>query len=260
MEKNDFLRLNEVIYHIHTCRDLDDLKRTILSQLKFIIPYSYASLIAVTIDPDTRAIRHSDPFCLPPSFQQVEEEWTRRDDQDASLWLSHAPESVVVRASEVMAQETWVDRPVYQDLYRAYHIHDTLTMNLAYDHHVMALLTLYRTRADGAFTDQEAFYLRSLSNHINFAYFTQRQAEKTAAIQGRTLAELCRAFSLTRREEEVLALVFQEKSNDEILDQLSISRNTLLKHLQNLYRKCGVSSRWELFKLREGSYPPNSSI
>lgn len=25
-----------------------------------------------------------------------------------------------------------------------------------------------------------------------------------------------------------------------------------MKHLQNIYRKCGVSSRWDLRKLRDG--------
>ena len=43
---------------------------------------------------------------------------------------------------------------------------------------------------------------------------------------------------------------FQDRNNEEILEQLHISKNTLLKHLQNLYRKCGVSSRWDLLKLR----------
>ena len=37
---------------------------------------------------------------------------------------------------------------------------------------------------------------------------------------------------------------------EEILARLHISKNTLQKHLQNLYRKCGVCSRWDLRKLR----------
>ncbi len=49
----------------------------------------------------------------------------------------------------------------------------------------------------------------------------------------------------------MLGLIFQDLNNEEILDKLMISRNTLLKHLQNLYRKCGVSSRWDLRKLKE---------
>ena len=37
MEKNDFLLYNEIIYHIHTCQDMDDLKRSILAQVKLMI-------------------------------------------------------------------------------------------------------------------------------------------------------------------------------------------------------------------------------
>ena len=66
----------------------------------------------------------------------------------------------------------------------------------------------------------------------------------------RTLEELTQVYGLTRRETEILGLVFQDRNNEEILEQLHISKNTLLKHLQNLYRKCGVSSRWDLLKLR----------
>ena len=140
--------------------------------------------------------------------------------------------------------------PVYQELYQQYGIYDTLTMNLTYDHTVLALLTLYRTRADGMFTDEEAFYLRALSNHINYDYhwhLTQGH-EKQAAV--RTMEELVKEYQLTRREEEILGLIFQNLNNEEILEKLLISKHTLLKHLQNLYRKCGVSSRWDLRRLR----------
>ena len=100
MEKNDFLLYNEIIYHIHTCKDMDDLKRSILAQVKFIVPYTYASLMRVDIDPDTRAIRHRDPFCLPDSFTPLEEAWIDRDYQDESLWVRSQP---TVRGGSVPA-------------------------------------------------------------------------------------------------------------------------------------------------------------
>ncbi len=59
--------------------------------------------------------------------------------------------------------EARLESTIFQELYQQYNIYDTMSMNLAYDHQVMALLTLYRTRADGVFTDEEAFYLRALA-------------------------------------------------------------------------------------------------
>lgn len=51
-----------------------------------------------------------------------------------------------------------------------------MTLNLTYDHQVMALLTLYRTQAEGDFTEEEAFSLRALTNHLNYAYYTMGPA------------------------------------------------------------------------------------
>jgi DNA-binding NarL/FixJ family response regulator len=48
---------------------------------------------------------------------------------------------------------------------------------------------------------------------------------------------------LTDRELEVLALVAQGCSNPQIANHLVISRRTAEQHVQNVYRKIGVSSR-----------------
>lgn len=165
------------------------------------------------------------------------------------MWVSHAPESIVVRSSDLIG-ESRLDSPLFRGMYQQYNIYDTMSMNVAYNHQVMALLTLYRTRADGVFTDEEAFYLRSLAQHTNYAYYTIRQRDGQQVRQARTMEEIIETYALTRREAEVLKLVFQGRNNQEILDQLMVSRHTLLKHLQNLYRKCGVSSRWDLLKLK----------
>ncbi|MCB5475987.1 MULTISPECIES: LuxR C-terminal-related transcriptional regulator [Blautia] len=44
--------------------------------------------------------------------------------------------------------------------------------------------------------------------------------------------------------------MFQYRNNDEIAQSLGIRENTLQKHLQNIFRKTNVTSRWELLRLR----------
>lgn len=250
MEKNEFLLLNEIIYHIYTAETLEELKLDTLSQIRFIIPYSYASLITVHIDPTSKEIHHTDPVCLPASFADIETDWIKYAHQDRGLWLSHAPECVVIRDSELWDDDDRLSSPIYQNVYWSYNIYDVLQMNVAYQNQVMALLSLYRTRLDGLFTDQDAFYLRSLSNHINYAYYQKSWQTPPPAPQARSMEQMAQDYSLTNREREILALVLQGKDNEELLHTLTISKHTLFKHLQNIYRKCNVSSRWELLKLK----------
>lgn len=72
-------------------------------------------------------------------------------------------------------------------------------------------------------------------------------AEKTAKAAGPDLLELAAAqHGLTVRELDVLRLVYEGRNNPEIAEALFISRNTVKKHLQNIYEKTGVNSRMEL--------------
>ncbi|MBQ2926541.1 MAG: helix-turn-helix transcriptional regulator, partial [Ruminiclostridium sp.] len=113
---------------------------------------------------------------------------------------------------------------------------------------VMARLALYRTKGEDLFSDEEVFLLRAFGSHICLAWYNCLFGWQTGEEAGGP-AELARTRELTHREGEVLELVYQDLDNPAIMAGLGISRSTLHKHLQSIYRKCGVSSRWELKKL-----------
>ena len=248
MQTNDFLLYNEVVYRLHACRTMEEFKPTLLSQVKLLIPYAYGSFIPIHTDPETQEVTHGEPYCSPPSFVQAEEKWLQAADRGYSLWLSYAPEPTVTRDSELLSGESRFDASSYRHIYLDYRIYDCLQMTVALAGRTMGRLAFYRTRSEGAFTDQDTFALRALANHIGLACARCLQQEGAGSAK-RPLAELIAAYGLTRREGEILGLILQDCNNNEILAKLVISRNTLLKHLQNLYRKCGVSSRWDLRKL-----------
>ena len=58
-----------------------------------------------------------------------------------------------------------------------------------------------------------------------------------------------REFSLTEREREIALKVLQGESNESILAELFISKNTLRTHLHNIYDKTDTHSRDELVGL-----------
>lgn len=64
----------------------------------------------------------------------------------------------------------------------------------------------------------------------------------------------CAPPELTRREREVLALVAQGQSNQEIAATLGIARNTVKNHLRNILSKLGLKNRVQVaaYAVREG--------
>ena len=63
---------------------------------------------------------------------------------------------------------------------------------------------------------------------------------------------------LTPREQEVLGVLAEGLSNDDIAERLAISRHTVARHRENLMRKLNLHSRSELVKyaIRKGLINP----
>ena len=56
-------------------------------------------------------------------------------------------------------------------------------------------------------------------------------------------------YDLTPREYEILVLLFNGLSNDQIVQKLFISENTLRRYIYNLFSKLGIQERWQLYFL-----------
>ena len=51
--------------------------------------------------------------------------------------------------------------------------------------------------------------------------------------------------ALTKREMEILALIAQGTSNQELAERLVLSRHTVRNHIANIFQKLGVTARAE---------------
>ncbi|MFK7784165.1 MAG: response regulator [Crocinitomicaceae bacterium] len=58
-----------------------------------------------------------------------------------------------------------------------------------------------------------------------------------------------RISKLSKRETEIMNLLLENKSNQEIADQLFIGVETVISHRKNIYRKMGVNNVLDLYKL-----------
>jgi DNA-binding CsgD family transcriptional regulator len=92
-------------------------------------------------------------------------------------------------------------------------------------------------------TDFSPLYFRELNDISKPAELTDEEIELDK------LNRIAEMHELTDREREVLAYAYKGMTNPEIADMLFISRNTVKKHMHNIFEKIDVSTRTELVYL-----------
>ncbi len=66
------------------------------------------------------------------------------------------------------------------------------------------------------------------------------------------LSKAISAFSLSAREAEVLRLILEGHSNNDISELINVSVSTVKKHVYNIFNKSGVNSRTQLLNMVYG--------
>ena len=92
------------------------------------------------------------------------------------------------------------------------------------------------------------FILDMLKDHLAFRLYKDGQ-QKDERAEKLTITEVTEKYELTKREHTILQLLMQGKDNHTICEELSISVNTLKKHILNIYRKLGIRNRVQMFKM-----------
>ena len=87
------------------------------------------------------------------------------------------------------------------------------------------------------------FFLVFYSHRM--AHKVKNLEEEIAKLQSQSSANRVYPDGLTQREVEVLRLVAQGKSNQDIADDLHIALNTVARHLSNVFNKIGSQNRAE---------------
>jgi DNA-binding CsgD family transcriptional regulator len=250
MDKNNFLIINDLIYEMYNWHSLTDIRENFFQRLKIIIPFSYASIL-LKENSDPEDVTLCSPICYPDYFTEAEQAYLDSDvEADYMLWNLYARESKLLRASDILNDEKRLSSPLYVNCYQKFGVYDDMQFTIVCGGKLLGLLTLYRTRVDGTFTTDDMFFMRALGMHLN-AVMYRMLAENTHSLrpdQAR-LSRLQQQYGLTDREAEILAHLSCFETNTEIADALGIRENTLQKHLQNLFRKLEVSSKWEILKL-----------
>lgn len=241
LETNDWIILNNIIYDIYTTRNTEDMQKKFLDRIAAVIDYDGADFCIASKED---GVMIADAVAVGLDSQTA----LRYDDIDYSRDIMYSGRSLVYRESDIMPEEKRINTEYYRKVYKANGFHYSIQMILGSEGKFLGVVTLYRRKESNDFDYYDIFTLDILKDHMAYS-LNQRSTSSGDLNDSEAVGDFVERYSLTRREEEVLRHMILRQDNVTISDNLSISLNTLKKHERNIYQKCGVSSRMQLFKL-----------
>ncbi len=251
LEKNDLILLNEIIYKIYSVEAFDEMRLTVLSLLKHIINYRMASFYLASNRPEHLLCNPVAVNISGPNLQKYIDDY---EDIDYTRWIFMSGKSMAYRETDLFSDAKRESEELYQKMYAPEGIHFSAQLSIAFHDSFLGIISLYRNKVDGDFSDSDLFILDFLKEHLALRLHNQVLSFQNgvAGLKGKThydTAHYIARFHMTIREVEVLGLLLGGLANDKICEVLCISPNTLKKHALSIYKKLGVNSRWELFNL-----------
>ncbi|MGI5401346.1 response regulator transcription factor [Streptomyces sp. CA-135486] len=151
--------------------------------------------------------------------------------------------------------------PLYVDFYLPRAAVDQLLCRVSETRSHVTVLSFNRSRRGFSLRDREIVGL--VTPHLSLAVSRAERLKAMTAVSraaARRTEQINRAIArlpaLTPREREVVAHVADGATDHEIARALAISRRTVHKHLEQIYRKTGLGSRTSLMALVHGGGKP----
>jgi DNA-binding CsgD family transcriptional regulator len=251
LSQHEWEQFNRMVCEMNRIRDLIKFRKKFLTMLGGFVAFDLADFYLN----DTRSpnkVKLVDPVVVSRFSQKFNEKFMLEYDRnygqvDYVKWIFSSHESVVYRESDLINNQMRMKSTFYQDYLKPAGFDYVAGVSIA-DHGVcVGAITLYRTECYGDFNDKDLYILNQLVPHLQNKLIAGTEAfENTLSQSAGTSYYLTHEFNLTKREIQILRLLCDGKSNNEISSLLSISVNTVKKHIGNIFIKLNVNSRTQL--------------
>lgn len=243
LETNDWLVLNNIIYKIYTTKDFDKMRSELMERLKLLLDFDSGDFFLSGED---------NKLCNPVTFNCEANRTELYDDIDYSRGVMYSGKTMVYRETDIISDEVRIKTDYYKNVYQPNGWHYAIQVILAANKKFLGVITLYRNIGKDNFKYDDIFLLDMLKEHLSFRLNQEKKGREIG--HGKlSVVEATEKYQLTKRESNILQLLLDGLENDEICDELSISVNTLKKHVLNIYKKLNINNRVQMFKMiREG--------
>jgi DNA-binding CsgD family transcriptional regulator len=245
LTNNQIILLNDIILKIHTAKDFEDMRKIVLSSLRFLVP---CVGIAFYLASRSEQYRLTDGLGIGISEECMSIYLEEFQEYDQTIWSYATPVSKVYNESAFIQNEAKQNTDFYYRIYAPLKIFYQAALTIIQNGIFLGVIAIFRTKGEGEFQPEELFNLELLASHLGARMYQHLRSINVKQTNNPDREILLNNYHLTLRETEVLYAILNEKEKQEICEHLCISPNTLKKHIMNLYKKFQVHSLVGLFQ------------
>lgn len=270
---NVWLGITNTIYTIHSVNTPEKMADMVLRELRWLIPFDRAMFFFTSREmPDSAMME--EPVCINFDKEYIDMFVQNHRRYDCTMGLKVGGNSIVYRESDVVDPQFWQQSSFYREFCKPNNIAYILQVVLCCNNSYCGNILLFRNNNSinaVDFSDKDMFIMNLLKEHLSLGIARLQGIENVDVKKENsnvetitweeyedeklTVQECALKYHLTGREEQILSMILDGSSTESICMDLYITLNTLKKHIFNMYKKLGVNSRTQLFKLvKEKSY------
>lgn len=241
LETNDWMILNSIIYKIYTTENERMMREQLLEQMKMVLDFDSADFYLAAPNGEKRL--------MSPVMYNCDEDCAGScEEPDYNRGVMYSGKCMVYRETDIISEEKRVESEYYKKVYLPNNWNYALHMVLGRNKEFLGVVTFYRTIGKDNFQYDDIFLMDMLKDHLAYRLYRDRR-EQGGVMEKLTVSQASDTYGLTKRERTILKLLMQGKDNAHLCEELSISVNTLKKHILNIYRKLGIKNRVQMFKM-----------
>lgn len=240
VDTNSLLVFNNMIYDIHAVEECNYLRQILLEKLRMVIEFDGGSFYMVSMD-------KQEQLCNRAAYLYDAQEQSTPKQLGLFPDMLDGEKSIAYRETDYMTDEAIMQAEYYNILYRPNHWHYALHIIFIHKKEFLGCLNLYKTLGSNDFSKNDIDICNLLKDHIALRLYNYK---KERQLEGEKLSiqEAVQRYNLTEKEHQILKKLLAGLDNNGICAELTISPNTLKKHIVNIYRKLDINNRTQLFK------------
>ena len=168
---------------------------------------------------------------------------------DFILWYSAEAERREFRQSDIISEPYFSGSKFMREWLEPIGAHFGAGLNIAQNGIAYGNVAIYRSLEEGDFSDLDMAVLGVVNEHLCTCFARLFPMGLQSGDFSAESSEIAARYHLTPREEELVSKVGLGVARRDLAAELFISENTVKRHLNSVYAKCGVRSFDELARL-----------